>query len=89
MWTENNVFLEDLESITQTPCIPWENLQGKTVLVTGGTGLIGSTLINSLLYANKKMSLDLQVLALIRNHDKAEKMFYRQLQKRLPLHFII
>lgn len=89
MWTENNVFLEDLESITQTPCIPWENLQGKTVLVTGGTGLIGSTLINSLLYANKKMSLDLQVLALIRNQDKAEKMFYRQLQERLPLHFII
>lgn len=89
MWTENNVFLEDLESIAQTACIPWKKLRGKTVLVTGGTGLIGSTLINSLLYANKKMSLDLQVLALIRNQDKAEKMFYRQLQERLPLHFII
>lgn len=66
-----------------------KNCKGKTVLVTGGTGLIGSTLINSLLYANWKMSLNLQVLALIRNQDKAEKMFYRQLQERLPLHFII
>ena len=59
MWTENKVFLEDLESITQASYIPWEKLQGKTVLVTGGTGLIGSTLINSLLYANWKMSLNL------------------------------
>lgn len=89
MWTENNVFLEDLESITQTSCIPWEKLQGKTVLVTGGTGLIGSTLINSLLYANQKKALNLQVLALVRNQKKAEKMFSNQLQERLPLQFIM
>ena len=88
MWTENNVFLEDLEAITQTECIPWKKLQGKTVLVTGGTGLIGSTLISSLLYANQKLSLNLQVLALIRNQTKAKKIFFQQLQERLPLHFI-
>lgn len=89
MWTENKVFLEDLESITQASYIPWEKLQGKTVLVTGGTGLIGSTLINSLLYANWKMSLNLQVLALMRNREKAENMFSKQLQENLPLHFIM
>lgn len=89
MWTENKVFLEDLESIAQASYIPWEKLQGKTVLVTGGTGLIGSTLINSLLYANRKMSLNLQVLALIRNREKAENMFSKQLQENLPLHFIM
>ena len=88
MWTENNVFLEDLEAITQTECIPWKKLQGKTVLVTGGTGLIGSTLISSLLYANQKLSLNLQVLALIRNQTKAKKIFFQQLQERLHLHFI-
>lgn len=89
MWTENNVFLEDLNSITQTSCIPWEKLQGKTVLITGGTGLIGSTLINSLLYANQKRNLNLQVLALVRNQKKAEKMFSNQLQEHLPLQFIM
>lgn len=89
MWTENKVFLEDLESITQASYIPWEKLQGKTVLVTGGTGLIGSTLINSLLYANQEKSLNLQVLALIRNREKAENMFSKQLQENLPLHFIM
>lgn len=88
MWTENNVFLEDLEAITQTESIPWKKLQGKTILVTGGTGLIGSTLISSLLYANQKLALNLQVLALIRNQTKAEKIFFQPLQERLPLHFI-
>lgn len=88
MWTENNVFLEDLEAIIQTESIPWKKLQGKTILVTGGTGLIGSTLISSLLYANQKLALNLQVLALIRNQTKAEKMFFQPLQERLPLHFI-
>ncbi|WP_298014031.1 NAD(P)-dependent oxidoreductase [uncultured Megasphaera sp.] len=88
MWIENKVFKEDLENIIQTPCINWKTLQGKTVLVTGGTGLIGSTLINSLLYANQELSLGLQVLALIRNQKKAEQLFFQQLQADCPLSFI-
>lgn len=89
MWIENKVFLEDMESIAEAPYIPWRKLKGKTIFITGGTGLIGSTLINALLFANKKWALDLCVLALVRDQEKATKIFSSQLQENLPLQFVV
>lgn len=57
------------ESINLTP------LQGKTILVTGATGLIGKTLVKSLLYFNQKNTKKIKIIACIRNLDKAEKIF--------------
>ena len=71
----NKIYQEDMEFIANFPSIEWEKLCNKTILVTGGTGLIGSTLINALLYANDKKGLNLQVVALVRNVAKAQAMF--------------
>ena len=89
MWIQNKIFHEDLEYISNVSFIPWQKLKGKTILVTGATGLIGSTIINSLIYVNSIKKLDLKVLALIRNKDKAEKMFCNQLNYSNALRFII
>ncbi len=51
------------------------SLQGKSVFVTGGTGLIGSNLIFALLEANRMFNLDIRVLALVRNRTKAKNLF--------------
>ena len=50
-------------------------LEGKTVLVTGATGFIGSMLIKTFHAANEYYDLGLKVIGQIRNRNKAEKLF--------------
>ena len=88
MWIETPVFQEDLEFITQADCIPWERLRGKSCLITGATGLIGYTVTSALLYAGWKKQLDLTVVALVRNVEKAKQKFAAQLSQGLPLRFV-
>lgn len=71
----SSVYQEDLEYISRAGCIDWKRLKRKTIFVTGGTGLIGSTVINGLLYADKKFDFGLQVIALVRNLKKAKEQF--------------
>ena len=73
--TNRNILEEDLDILCHTQCIDWEKFHNKHILVTGGTGLIGSTLIKALLYASKVRGLNLHIHALVRNFDKAFKIF--------------
>ncbi len=66
---------KDLEQIAGSDFIPWETLRGKTVLVTGATGLIGYAVVTGLLYAGREKNLDLKVLALVRDRSRAESRF--------------
>ena len=50
-------------------------LVNKTILVTGATGLIGKTLIKSMLYYNKKNIEKINIIACVRNLDKAKTIF--------------
>lgn len=81
MWLENKAFAEDMEYIAHAPFIPWEQLNGKRVLVTGATGLIGYTLTSALLYRG------ISVLALVRDRKRAEEKFRAQLEAGCPLSF--
>jgi len=69
------VILQDMDKIVQDPNIPWDMMYGKTILVTGATGLIGRTLVNALLYKNKICSSHITVLALVRNVTKGSEIF--------------
>jgi UDP-glucuronate decarboxylase len=71
---KKTILEEDYEYVRNADYIPWESLKNKTMLVTGGTGLIGSTLIRSLLYVNQKNQLNLRILALVRNKEKAAQV---------------
>ncbi len=88
MWIDTPIFQKDMENICKAEFIPWEKLQGVTVFVTGGTGLIGSTLISALLYVSEKKSLNIKILALVRNQKKAEEQFMKQLCDTKGLSFI-
>ena len=78
---------EDLNYIANSK-IPFEALRDSKVLVTGATGLIGVSLVRALLCANRVRNLNLQVLALIRNKEKAEKI-YKELLNREDLILLI
>ena len=59
----------------------FENLSNAKVLVTGATGLIGSMLIRTLLAANDKYDLNIQLTGQVRNIDKAKGIFREQLKR--------
>ena len=69
------IILEDVSSIISNQKIQWDKLHGKTILVTGASGLIGSYFVYSLLGLNELKHANLKVLALVRNRLKAEKQF--------------
>lgn len=71
----NAIYKEDMETIASNSIIEWEKLNGSTVLVTGATGLIGSNLVNALLYANETRGYDITIIALVRDIDKARTRF--------------
>lgn len=63
-------YVDDVKRVA-TLDLPWKKLRGKTILITGGTGLIGSFLIDVLHAA----SLDCRVLLFGRSEEKAKTRF--------------
>ena len=53
----------------------YRELQGRHILITGGTGLIGSILAKCLIALNKRHRLEMHITCPVRNPEKAAKMF--------------
>lgn len=81
-----NTVKADIEKIVSAK-LSWHKLQGKTVLVTGATGFIGSFIIHSLMRKNETDSLGVKILALVRNADRA-RAAYGEYEKEGSLSFI-
>nr|MCR5099839.1 SDR family NAD-dependent epimerase/dehydratase [Butyrivibrio sp.] len=64
--TDNKLYLEDLEKVKELN-LPWEKLTGKTVMLSGATGLVGSFLVDLIMYMNKHLNLGTRVIALGRS----------------------
>ena len=52
----------ELEGLTNRG-LPFDKYRNRNFLITGGTGLIGSLLVKSLLYLNDAMNLNIIVIA--------------------------
>ncbi len=68
-------FCEEFESIYCDCEIPWSKLYKHNILVTGATGLIGSTLVRALLYMNEKHELDCRIFVFVRDEMRASELF--------------
>ena len=73
--SKDSIFQEDIRNVAKAEFIPWDMLAGKTLFITGATGLIGATVINALNYASKVKQLNLKLLALVRDRNRAEERF--------------
>lgn len=65
---------EDLLHMRQAG-LPWEHLDGKTVLVTGATGMLASYVTWLLLSLREQAGIRVSVIALCRDAQKAEAYF--------------
>lgn len=69
------VVLKDMEELVSRSYIPFEELKGKSVLVTGATGMLAYYFTLALMHLNIEKNYDIRVIALVRNKEKAEKKF--------------
>lgn len=66
---------EDLERIVRAP-LPWERLEGRTVLVAGAAGFLPAYLVETILHLNDtRFARRAQVVALVRDADRARARF--------------
>ena len=71
--TENNIRQQDLEELVNNSV--FDKFRDKTVLITGATGFIGSETVLAFLCANRIKNLNTKIVALVRNLEKAHKIF--------------
>lgn len=69
-----DVIIEDLRRMCQAD-LPWQHLDGKTVLVTGATGMLALYVTWLLLHLRERNGIRVSVVALCRNRQKAEEYF--------------
>ena len=70
MITSKPVAQRDLESILGQTATTWEKLRGQRIFLTGGTGFFGCWLLESLVNANRSLSLGASVVALSRSPER-------------------
>lgn len=71
----NNIVEQDLEFIISQP-LDWNQLEGKTVIITGANGFLPAYMVETILFLNEcKFSNPTKVIGLVRNIEKARQRF--------------
>lgn len=87
MYRKSKTYCEDLENAFEGIVAP-EKLFQKSILVTGATGLIGSFLVDLLLYMNCKKNAHIKIYALGRDENRLKRRFISGLDDA-NLNFIV
>ena len=83
----NKILLEDFEHIYSSG-LPVEEFKDSAIVITGATGLVGSMLVRTLLFCNRKNNLNMTIIALVRSIKKAENIFFEYLSDE-SLKFVV
>lgn len=71
---QNTMYMADVEYVANLK-LPWDLLKNRSLMVSGATGLLGSFLIDVLMYKNTLQALNCTIYALGRNEEKAKNRF--------------
>lgn len=71
---QNTQYIEDVTYVAEL-MLPWQKLKGKSLMLSGATGLIGSFLVDVIMEKNQRDKLDCTVYALGRDRKKAKDRF--------------
>lgn len=71
---EHPLYLEDVKRVASLN-LPWHKMKNSSVIISGGTGLLGSFLIDVLMKKNLHDNLGCMVYVLGRHEDKARSRF--------------
>ena len=80
----NKIYRQDVESSLET-IVNINDLNGKSILITGASGLIGSSVIDQLLLLNEIRNFNIKIFCCGRKVESLEKRFGRQTEY---LHFV-
>lgn len=79
---ENELYIKDL-SKTANIDFDWSFLKNKTILITGGTGLIGRYFVDLIMYKNINDDLNCHVICVSTNIAKINEMYAEYINNRL------
>ena len=66
--------LSDIDSILSDMNIPWDELQGRAMLITGATGIVGNALVGAMSAANSEKRLNMRILTHNRDISKGKSL---------------
>jgi len=72
---------EDLKFLTSHYSIPWQELSGKSVLITGAAGFLAAYMVETLLFLNETRQLNVKVIAVCRNRSRFAQRFSHHLKR--------
>lgn len=72
------MYIEDIENIVKN-IDSWDFIKNKTVFISGATGMIGSLIVDTLMYRNEMFKDNCTIIANGRNKKTTEKKFERYL----------
>lgn len=70
----NQIVRGDMEDLAGRD-LPYEQLKGSSVLITGASGMLATYLVYFFMYLNETRDYGIQVTALVRNEKKAKEKF--------------
>lgn len=71
---DSKKYMKDVATVAEMP-YNWEQLKGKSIAITGGTGMIGSFLVDVLMYRNLNCKQNIDIYVFGRDEEKAKKRF--------------
>ncbi len=71
----NDYLMETALVIADDGSLPWGEFEGKTIVITGATGLVCSQLVRVFLARNSKYRSNISLILPVRNIEKAKLMF--------------
>lgn len=81
-FNNDKILEEDIKEVANSKILNLELLKNKTIFITGATGLLGSQMVKTLIYINRVKKLEMRLVLLVKNLNKAQKVFNELLQDK-------